>query len=637
MASTVSDPLIGRLIDGRYLVRSRIARGGMATVYLAKDRRLDRDVAIKVMHPHLTEGTDVRARFRREAYAAARLAHPGVVAVYDQGTDGDLSYLAMEYVEGHNLRRELRRRGAYSVQEALETVAAILDAIGAAHRAGLVHRDIKPENVLLARDGRLKVADFGLARAVTEATAASTGNLLGTVAYLSPEIITSGHADARADLYATGIMLYELLCGTPPYEGDNAIQVAYQHVHEDLPSIREREAWVPPAVENLISSFCARDPADRPVDGLAAREEVLRVLNSLSPEEAQARSEIAHENTEGDDDHTVSVIAPSTAALPIGAVANPTVTLPARLQPHKRRVRRRRWALVALILFTLAASGAGAWWYFNEGPGAYTVIPDVIGKTEGQAVSELSRNRLHEEITREHSDDVPLGQVIRTEPTQGARARYGSTVEIVVSEGVLFIEVPDLDGLDEAGIREALAEAKWDGSVLNVSNEWSQSVPEGQFLSSTPGSGAKITHSDPISVVLSLGPRPVTVRNVVGKTADAAVAELEEQNLKAVVLEEPVYSETIQEGAVVSQDPEQGTDLHEGDTITLTISKGPELFELPSVTFKSFDDAKRILEDAGFTVVRNDWFGGALGTVRFQDPGPGTWHRKGTEVTLTVI
>lgn len=609
----------------------------MATVYLAKDRRLDRDVAVKVMHPHLTEGTDVTSRFRREAYAAARLAHPGVVSVYDQGTDGDLSYLAMEYVEGHNLRRELRRRGSYSVQEALEATAAILDAIGAAHRAGLVHRDIKPENVLMARDGTLKVADFGLARAVTEATAASTGNLLGTVAYLSPEIITSGHADARADLYATGIMLYELLRGVPPYEGENAIQVAYQHVHEDLPSIREEEPWVPIAVERLISSLCARDPADRPLDGIAAREQVLQVLQSLSPEEASARSEIARNDVEGDDEHTISIAGPSTTALPIGAVSNPTVALPPRLQPRKRRVRRRRWILLLLVLFTLVASGAAAWWYFNEGPGAFTVVPDVVGETEGQAIADLSRSRLHHEIAREHSDEFPLGQVIRTEPAAGAPARYDSTVDVVVSDGVLFIDVPEFEGLDEDGIRRALAQARWDGPSLTVSAEWSLSVPEGEFISSMPESGTTITHSDPVSVVLSLGPRPVTIRNVVGKPAERAVAELEEQNLTTVILQELVFSDSVPEGAVAEQSPDQGTDAHEGDTITLTISKGPELLEVPNVTFRSFEDAERILEEAGFTAIRNDWFGGALGTVRFQDPGPGTWHPKGTEVTLTVI
>src|SRR5690625_1151114 len=439
----------------------------MATVYLANDRRLDRDVAIKVMHPHLTECTDFAALFRREARAASRLAHPGVVGVFYQGTDGEVSYLAMEYVDGQNLRGELARQGAFSLGDALTTIATILDALGSAHRAGLVHRDIKPENVLLDRDGELKVADFGLARAITEATAASTGNLLGTVAYLSPEIITSGAADARADIYATGIMLYELLRTQPPYEGENPIQVAYQHVHEELPSIREEEPWVPAAVDRLISRLCARDPADRPADGLAAREEVLAVLRELSPEERSARRSPAPEPGPEVEEHTVAVSSPGTTALPIGAVSRPTEALPARLVPARRR-RRRRWALVLSVLLGLAGVGAGTWWYFNDGPGAYTIIPDVAGLAEGRAVSELSRGRLHHTVERQHSDDVPLGQVIGTDPEIGAEVRYDATISLIVSAGVLYIDVPDLLDLTEEQAREELARAGWDGSTLTA-------------------------------------------------------------------------------------------------------------------------------------------------------------------------
>src|SRR5699024_8797811 len=239
MATTLTDPMLGRLVDGRYEVTSRIARGGMATVYLALDRRLDRQVAIKVMHPHLAEGHDVAARFRREARAAARLTHPGVVGVYDQGSEGETSYLTMEYVRGQNLRTVLRREGALALGDALDVLADVLDALAAAHRADLVHRDIKPENVLVADDGRIKVADFGLARAVTEATAATTGTLLGTVAYLAPEIVTSGIADARADVYATGVLLHELITGAPPFTGETPIQIAYQHVNSELPPVRQ--------------------------------------------------------------------------------------------------------------------------------------------------------------------------------------------------------------------------------------------------------------------------------------------------------------------------------------------------------------------------------------------------------------
>lgn len=632
----MTDPLIGRLIDRRYLIRARIARGGMATVYLANDRRLDREVALKVMHPHLTEGTDVAARFRREARAAARLTHPGVVAVFDQGTDDDVSYLAMEYVEGDNLRVQLQQRGAFSLAEALTTTAAILDSLGAAHRAGLVHRDVKPENVLVARDGSLKVADFGLARAVTEATSASTGNLLGTVAYLSPEIITSGAADARADIYAVGIMLFELLCGSPPYEGESPIQVAYQHVHEELPSIRDLEPWVPPEVDDLITELCARDPEGRPIDGSEAGNRIRGVLTALDVETQGLRSEVATP-THGGEAETMTVSRTGTTALPIGAVSASTQPVPRPPATPRKRKRRRRIGLVLGILLVIAALGTGTWWYFAEGPGAFTTVPDVAGESEGEAIAALSRARLHHEAQREHSDDVPLGQVIRTSPGGGADVRYESTVSLVVSEGILIIKMPKLAGLDEEGIRTTLSDAGWDGSKLAVSSEWSVDVEEGQFMSSQPESGEKLTHSDPVSVVLSGGPRPITIRSVLGQPEDEAVAALEEQNLQVEVEKERVFSESIEEGNIVAQSLADGADAHEGDSVTLTLSKGPELFEVPNVSFKFYDDAKELLESRGFEVERKDWWGGRLGTVRFQDPDAGTSKPKGTVITLTVV
>src|SRR5919107_5558639 len=270
VGTTISDPLVGHLVDGRYEVVSRIARGGMATVYLAVDRRLDREVALKVMHPHLAEGSSGAAfvaRFRREARAAARLTHPGLVGVYDQGVDGDTSYLTLEYVDGTNLRRHLGEQGALTVGEAFSILERVLDALAAAHRTGLVHRDVKPENVLLASDGRVKVADFGLARAVTEVTSTTTGTVLGTVAYLAPELVARGVSDTRTDVYAVGVLLYEMLTGRQPFTGETPIQVAFQHVNLDIPGPSRLVPWLPQEVDELVGALAARDPADRPADG----------------------------------------------------------------------------------------------------------------------------------------------------------------------------------------------------------------------------------------------------------------------------------------------------------------------------------------------------------------------------------
>jgi len=285
----VTDPLIGRLVDSRYEIVDRLARGGMATVYRAHDRRLDRTVALKLMHVHLADSPDFVSRFRREARAAARLSNPGVVAVYDQGSLDGVAYLVMEYVEGPTLR-DLIAAGPLSVKEALGLVAQLLRPLGAAHRAGLVHRDIKPENVLLPSDGSVaKVADFGLARAVTEVTQTTTGNVLGTVAYLAPELITSGDSTSRADVFSAGVVLYELLTGEQPFTADSPIQIAFRNVHEDVPLPSKLVPDMPADVDELVATMTRREPQERPADADEALALLRNVVDELTDSELSVR------------------------------------------------------------------------------------------------------------------------------------------------------------------------------------------------------------------------------------------------------------------------------------------------------------------------------------------------------------
>src|SRR3954447_8573990 len=287
MDTTLSDPLIGRLLDGRYRVEAPIAHGGMASVYTALDTRLDRIVALKVMHPSLAREKGFVERFNREAKAAARLSHPNVVSVYDQGEDGGNVFLTMEYVEGRTLRDLLREHERLTPAQALSIIEPVVSALSAAHSAGLVHRDVKPENVLLADDGRIKVADFGLARAVAAADHTNTTNvLIGTVAYLAPEQVERGIADARSDVYAVGVMLYEMLVGKPPYDGETAWAVASRHVHEDVPAPSTVIGDLPKEVDDLVVQTTSRDPADRPADGRELLEVVRRARAVVGTESA---------------------------------------------------------------------------------------------------------------------------------------------------------------------------------------------------------------------------------------------------------------------------------------------------------------------------------------------------------------
>lgn len=639
MQRTASDPMIGRYVDGRYEVTARIARGGMATVYRAQDRRLDRTVALKVMHPHLADSADFVARFRREARAAARLTHPGIVAIYDQGHADDASYLTMQYVDGPNLRTVLRQTGALPLGRSLELVADVLDALGSAHRAGLVHRDIKPENVLMAAGGRPMVTDFGLARAVTEATAAATGQVLGTVAYLAPEIVTSGSADARADVYAVGIMLYELITGAQPFVADAPIRVAFQHVNDTVPRPSAREPWLPAEVDELVAALTENDPDDRPADADHALELLRRVQQVLAPATLTRRADVAPTAVpEGPDDADATAATPlpgSTVALPIGAISVP--------DPHeqelaegrtRRRRRRRRFALTTLLLI-IAVVGGGSWWWFAEGPGAYTQVPQLLGLPEDQAVQLLAAAGLEPELERAHHDTVPQGEVVASDPAPGDSVRTDGTVVVHVSRGILMVEVPSLAELTEDDALAALEEAGL--AVGEVERPWHEEVPEGTVISATPEAGESVPHTQLVDLVVSAGREPAELVSVVGAERDTAESDLEGAGLVADVTEE--HHDSVPPGRVISQDPPPGADveLFRGDTVSIVVSLGPEPIELPNLIGDQVGPAQAELEAAGFVVDTERLLGGLFGTVHSMIPGPGEMAVPGSTVVLRYV
>ena len=667
--------MLGRLVDGRYEIVARVARGGMATVYRATDRRLDREVAVKVMHPHLADGVDGAAfvsRFRREARAAARLTHPGVVAVYDQGVDGDTSYLAMEYVPGTNLRRELHRSGALTLGRTLDVVAQVLAALAAAHRKGLVHRDVKPENVLVvgddaAQDGspggaapgaRVKVADFGLARAVTEVTTTTTGTVLGTVAYLAPEVITSGTCDARTDVYAVGVLAYELVTGTLPYAGETPIQVAFHHVHEDLPAPSALVDWLPAEFDALVASFAARDAQRRPPDAGAALAAVEALRSSLDADVLARRAEgpaagPAPSGSDGPDgpdgapldlgeddgragtDAVDEIPTAFFQEVSAGAPAQPTDRLVEQpTEAYRRPSRRRRviaWALTLVLV--LAGGGLGTWWWFADGPGAWTSVPSgVAGVAADDARAVLEDAGLGTTTSRAFDDDVPVGSVVTTVPAPGDRVRTDGSVELVVSRGVQMLTVPDdLVGADHTDATAALKDAGF--TVGDPTRSYDDEAGRGEVLDVSVDEGSRQRHDTVVTLTVSDGPAPVQVPQEVGKEKDAAVADLEGLGL-VVELADPQYSEDVPKGHVLAQDPKEGATAHRTDTVTLTISQGPPLVEVPNVVGKRTEPARTALENAGFVVEENAYLGGILDTVRFQDTTGKA--PKGSTVTLTV-
>ncbi|WP_031506572.1 Stk1 family PASTA domain-containing Ser/Thr kinase [Streptomyces megasporus] len=646
MDTTLQDPLIGHVLDGRYRVEARVAVGGMATVYRALDTRLDRVLALKVMHPSLATDASFVERFIREAKSAARLAHPNVVGVFDQGSDGGYVYLAMEYVQGCTLRDVLRERGALRPRAALEILEAVLAALGAAHLAHLVHRDVKPENVLIGDDGRVKVADFGLVRAVDQQTSASTGSVMGTVSYLAPEQIEHGTADARADVYACGVVLYEMLTGSKPHPGGTPAQVLYQHLNEDVPPPSAAVPGLAGALDDLVARTAARDPESRPADAVELLAEVRAVRQSLTDEQLDAvPPPVAGSGDQagatdgfpdgppvGSEDRTTVLPRRAPAAPPDAGAPEHTSVLPAPAGPPAgRRPRpgsrpRRSVAVVAAVLLLLGV-GLGVWYVTS---GQFVRTPGVLSLTETEAKKAIEDAGLDWEVVHDHSETVEKGRVIATDPGRGERIRGNGTVTITVSRGPERVEVPDVAGVPLAEARERLEDAGLAPGM--VTREFDADVERGSVVRTEPGAGAERRPGAAVALVVSKGER-VEIPDVVGESEGTARQRLTEAGLKVEVAPDRVFSEE-RAGTVARQSPGEGAVAAEGDTVRLTVSKGPETVEVPDVTGMGAGEARQALEDAGFEVrVRRVFI---TGTVFDQSVDGGDRAPRGSTITIWV-
>jgi len=687
-SSRTEDHQFGRLLDGRYRIGPRIARGGMASVYEAVDTRLDRTVAVKVMHPGLGDATtqddSFARRFVREAKAAAGLSHPNVVAVYDQGRDdsGDgTTYLVMEYVPGHTLRDTITKEAPMSPERALAILDPVLSALGTAHRAGLIHRDVKPENVLIADDGRIKVADFGLAKAVSAETqhTATNGVLIGTVSYLAPELVVEQRADARADVYAVGVILFELLTGTKPHTGETPIAVAYRHVHHDVPAPSSVVPGIPDYVDALVARATTRDPSLRPSDATVLLRHVRRVMHALhdgvraDPELVDDLLPAARPVGSDTTPEPVSSLwdgAPDLLPQPgrrpaeprasqepdLGGERTSVIAAPASPPPSSRpassrpgparpapadggrpvRERSRRGLVLALVLVVLVAGlAAGGYWF---GWGRYTSTPGVVGLEQTAAETKLDDAGLGVEVEKVYSDSVEPGVVVTTEPGPGDRILPGDDVTLTVSRGPEVYDVPDLAGLTVDEAEDALAEVKM---VLGRQvPRYSETVPKGQIVRSNPAFGSEESKALPVdtavAVVVSKGKQPIKVGDWVGKDAEKLEKSLEAKGLQVKVTDTE-YSDDIPEGRVISHTPKSGV-VHKGDEIGLVVSKGPELVTVPSVRYQSTDDAVDRLEDLGFKVKKERATIYLSGNVAWDtSPGAGTRARKGSTIILYVV
>jgi beta-lactam-binding protein with PASTA domain len=606
--------MIETTIDGRYQIVSRIAAGGMGEVYRAHDPVLDREVALKILHPSLADDPGFIDRFRREARSAAMLSHPNIVAVHDWGETQGTYFMIMEFVRGPNLRALLMRDGRLEPAQAIEVVDAILAALEHAHAQGIVHRDIKPENVMIrASDGVPKVADFGLARAFADARVSQApGTVTGTVQYLAPEQIEGEQADPRTDLYATGVVLYELLTGQVPFTGETSVAIAYKHLRERVPPPSTVDSTVPGALDRVVLSATARERDRRTADARTMRRDLRHGAEALPP--APPLAELAASVTPADE---------------VPADRLSTVTIPRTLSPKARRRQRlsrmSRWISLVAVL---AVVGWAVWTFLIP---HRTTVPDLLGDTLRTAQREAEAAGLEVQVGGEEFDsNVPPNQILTQSLRPGAETDEGSAIRVVLSRGPEEEAVPEVIGLPEdAAVRRLEADFE-----VRVLREYHDTVPQGRVFDQRPDPGFELEVGREVRILVSRGKPPVQVPRVTGLAQAEATTILEGAGLGVDPTEE--FSGTVQRGVVISQQPEADQTVPAGSTVTIVVSKGPQRFEMPSVEEQTTDAARSQLESLGLVVrvVNTPFQSGNL--VVDQDPEPGAIVQTGQQVTIYV-
>ena len=605
--------VIESTVAGRYRLISHIASGGMGEVYRAHDGVLGREVAIKVLHPQLAGDPGFVERFRKEARAAALLNHQNIVGVYDWGTTGGTPFMVMEFVRGPNLRQILLRYGRLEPARAVAVSAQVLDALDHAHRQGIVHRDVKPENILIAQDGNVKVTDFGLARAFADSTVShADGAVIGTVQYLAPEQIQGRPADPRTDLYAAGVVLYELLVGRVPFSGETSLAIAYAHLSRRVPPPSSAAPGVTSSLDRVVLRATQKNPADRPASARAMKEEMARSAQALP---------------------TAPAVAELVAAFPEAGHPSrdswSTVTIP-RTASRRRRSRRRMRAALAMVALVLVVA-AGVWAAWVYAVPHYSNVPRVRGLAAPAASARLRAAGLIPRLgTPVPSMSVEPGSVVRTVPSAGSRLQEGSEVLVLVSKGPPLLSVPYVVGDTEVSAVQALREA---GFRPRVTHAYDNEFAQGRVTRQRPEAGMKVQKGSVVMVTVSRGPPPVRIPDVRGQRAAEGAASLESTGLGVERANQ--HSGTVPRDYVIRTEPAAGASVASGSVVTMVVSLGPESFPMPDVTGMRSKKAERRLARLGLSV-DTVALPGVGSIVIYQFPEPGALVHEGEEVTLYV-
>jgi serine/threonine-protein kinase len=643
----VSD-LTGELIDGRYQLIRQMAAGGMATIYEAIDTRLDRKVAVKIMHPHLAQDEQFVERFIREAKASAALSHPNIVSVQDQGWNQNGTpavFLVMELVEGHTLREYLNEQGALSVVNGIQFLLPVLSALSAAHKLGIVHRDIKPDNILISKEGRIKIADFGLAKGPLLGTTmtAESSIVLGSVSYLSPEQVQRGIADARSDVYSAAITAFEIFTGEKPFTGDEPIQIAYMHVNDRVPLMSTKRSGIPTDLDQLIHRATNSDPDARPRDAGEFHQALAAIAQALDPNQKQLSLELdipiapmrpaskkssRRERARIEKEKTVALNKRENTEENSKSSAKESTAQIRKRKKVSKRVRRNRYIAAGLAI-TLGIFG----WYVLVGPGSKVVVPSIVGATQEEAVNALTPLGLTLVISEKRFDEeISDGQIIESDPAGGGKVDAGGEVKAIISKGAERYLIPSLVGLTPEAAVNLLAKSPI--KVGDLTEVFNDRTPKGFVISSSPAAGEKVKRDAVVDLLISKGIETVDVTSYVGKSADQALNELTEGGFDVTTVDQ--FSESVLAGAVIVQEPSGGAPLAKGAKITLTISKGSEFVFIPNVFSLTEPKARAALNDLELKVVVKKIGVKKIKAVTNISPKVGTKVKRGSTVTITV-
>jgi beta-lactam-binding protein with PASTA domain/tRNA A-37 threonylcarbamoyl transferase component Bud32 len=619
--------LLGRVFTNRYEVQRAIAQGGMAEVFLARDQLLDRPVALKVLHPEYARDPTFVERFRREAQAAANLNHPNIVAIYDWGQDSGTYFIVMEYVEGRSLRDLMRAEGPLDANRAADIAVEVAAALSFAHNHGVVHRDVKPGNVLITPTGTVKVTDFGIARAGTSENLTQTGSVMGTATYFSPEQAQGLAVDGRSDVYSLGIVLYEMVTGLAPFTGDSPVAVAFKHVRDAPTPPSERNSTIPPDFEQIVMTSLAKDPANRYQSADELRADLMRFRRGRPLANTPVTAMIA--TTSG---APSGVAAQKTQATPRVAAAT---ALPRSRPPGRSRASRLFSTVVVFLILVLVVGGIYALAQVNGKNSGTKPVPDLVGVDLAQAQQTLKDEGFASKTQSVANATVPVNKVISQKPAAGDRAKKGSTVTLVVSQGAAQIEIPDVGGASVADATRILQQHGLKrGKVIRTPNN---TVPVGAVIRTVPPVGTSVGRNFAVDLVISSGPPPVLVTNVLGEDATTAAIQLTQKGFVVRTASQP--SDSVPVGNVISTSPAPNTTAPQGSVVTIVISTGPQQITVKDVTGETQSQAQTDLTNQGFhtfpTFVEvSD--PSKVGTVISQDPKGGTQHTKGTTIVLTI-